>query len=68
MLRGSTQTLPMTSLNLGPIDDGALLNKTSGSVVMLTRLKIMRYINLTLMETLALLRSRTEPYWVHQQV
>ena len=45
MLRESTQTLPMTILNLGPIDDGAILNKTSGSVVVQTRLKIMRYIN-----------------------
>lgn len=68
MLRGSTQTLPITTLYLGPIGDGAILNKTCGSILMLTRSRIMRYTDLILIETLALKRSMTEPCLVHQQV
>ena len=44
ILRGFTLTLPIMILNLGPINDGVILNKICGSALMLTRLWMMRYV------------------------
>ena len=68
MPRECTQTLPITSLNLADFEEGAIINKTCGFVLMLTHLMMMRHIDLMLMETLALLRSTTEPCLVQQQM
>ena len=58
MLRGGfALTLPIMTLYLGRISDWTIPNKICGSVSMLTRLWVMRYIVLMFMETLALLRS-----------
>lgn len=67
MLRRFILTLPITSLYLCPIGDGVILKKICGSVLMLTRLWVMRYV-LMLMDTLAPLRSTTEPCLMHQQM
>ena len=51
MLRECTRTLPMTSLNWAHFEEGAIINKTCGFVLMLMPLMMMRHIDLILMET-----------------